>query len=62
MLPASVTVVDLAEGKVVKTFPVDPGPRALAVGTATNQLLVLCEGTGTLDVVDMHLVAGRCGP
>lgn len=53
MMTASVTVVDLAAGKVVKTFSVDPGPRALAVNTATNQLLVLCEGTGTLDVVDM---------
>ena len=53
MMTASVTVVDLAGGKVVKTFPVDPGPRALAVNTAKNQLLVLAEGTGTLDVVDL---------
>jgi len=53
MMTASVTAVDLAAGKVVKTFPVDPGPRALAVNTAKNQLLVLAEGTGTLDVVDL---------
>ena len=53
MMSASITVVDLAGGKVVKTFPVDPGPRALAVNPAKNQLLVLAEGTGTLDVVDL---------
>lgn len=53
MMTASVTVVDLAAGKVVKTFSVDPGPRAMAVNTAKNQLMVLAEGTGTLDVVDM---------
>jgi DNA-binding beta-propeller fold protein YncE len=38
---------------VVKTFPVDPGPMALAVNNAKNQLLVLAEGTGTLDIVDL---------
>src|SRR5664280_1857479 len=52
-MTASVTVADLASGAVVKTFPVDPGPMALAVNTAKNQLLVLAEGTGTLDVVDL---------
>ncbi|HZT30184.1 MAG TPA: IPT/TIG domain-containing protein [Bryobacteraceae bacterium] len=52
-MTASVTVADLAAGKVVKTFPVDPGPRALAVNPNKNQLLVLAEGTGTLDVVDL---------
>ncbi len=52
-MTASVTVVDLASGAVVKNFPVDPGPMALAVNTAKNQLLVLAEGTGTLDVVDL---------
>lgn len=53
MMTASVTVVDLAAGKVVKTFPVDPGPRALAVDPAKDHLVVLAEGTGTLDVVDL---------
>jgi uncharacterized protein (TIGR03437 family) len=52
-MTASVTVADLASGAVVKTFPVDPGPMALAVDPATNQLFVLAEGTGTLDVVDL---------
>ena len=52
-MTASVTVADLASGTVVKTFPVDPGPMALAVNTAKSQLLVLAEGTGTLDVVDL---------
>lgn len=52
-MSAGVTVVDLAAAKVVETFPVDPGPRALAVNAATNQLLVLAEGTGTLDIVDL---------
>ncbi len=52
-MTASVTVADLASGAVVKTFPVDPGPMALAVNTAKNQLLVLAEGTGTLDIVDL---------
>ncbi len=53
MMSASVTAFDLTAGKVVKTFSVDPGPRALAVNAAKNQLLVLAEGTGTLDVVDL---------
>ena len=50
---ASVTVADLASASVQKTFAVDPGPMALAVNTAKNQLLVLAEGTGTVDVVDL---------
>jgi uncharacterized protein (TIGR03437 family) len=52
-MTASLTVVDLAAGKVLKTFSVDPGPRAVSVNASKNQLLVLCEGTGTLDVVDL---------
>lgn len=52
-MTANVTAVDLATATVVKTFPVDPGPMALAVNPAQNQLLVLAEGTGTLDVVDL---------
>jgi uncharacterized protein (TIGR03437 family) len=61
MMTASVTAVDLAAGQVIKTFPVDPGPRALAVNAAKNQLLVLAEGTGTLDVVDLssYAIAAR---
>ncbi|MBS1857515.1 MAG: hypothetical protein JST11_19260 [Acidobacteria bacterium] len=60
-MTASVTVADLAAGSVVKTFAVDPGPMALAVNAAKNQLLVLAEGTGTLDVVDLasYTVATR---
>ncbi len=52
-MTASVTVFDLAAAAAVKTFPVDPGPMALAVNASNNQLLVLAEGTGTLDVVDL---------
>jgi hypothetical protein len=52
-MTASVTVADLTSGAVVKTFPVDPGPMALAVNSAKNQLIVLAEGTGTLDIVDL---------
>jgi YVTN family beta-propeller protein len=52
-MTASVTVADLAAGTVVKTFPVDPGPMALVVNSSKNQLLVLAEGTGTLDMVDL---------
>lgn len=52
-MTASVTVVDVAAAKVVKTFAVDPGPRSLAIDAAKNQLLVLAEGSGTLDVVDL---------
>jgi hypothetical protein len=52
-MAASVAVVDLTAGSVVKTFPVDPGPRSLAVNAAKNQILVLCQGTGTLDLVDL---------
>ena len=50
---ASITVVDVAAGAPVKTFAVDPGPVAVAVDAARNILLVLCEGTGTIDVVDL---------
>lgn len=52
-MTASVTVADLVSGSVLKTFTVDPGPMAVAVNAAKNQLLVLAEGTGTLDVVDL---------
>ena len=52
-MAATVAVVDLTAGSVVKTFPVDPGPRSLAVNAAMNQLVVLCQGTGTLDLVDL---------
>lgn len=52
-MTASVTVADLVSAAVVSTFPVDPGPMALAVNAAKNQLLVLAEGTGTLEVVDL---------
>jgi DNA-binding beta-propeller fold protein YncE len=52
-MTASVTVADLAAGTVGKTFPVDPGPMALSVNSAKNQLLVLAEGTGTIDIVDL---------
>ena len=52
-MTASVTAADLVSGAAVKTFPVDPGPMALAVNSAKNQLLVLAEGTGTLDMVDL---------
>lgn len=52
-MTASVTIADLASASVLKTFPVDPGPIALAVAPTKNQLLVLAEGTGTLDVVDL---------
>ncbi|MDE3199107.1 MAG: hypothetical protein KGN84_22345 [Acidobacteriota bacterium] len=50
---ASVSAIDLNAGQVVKTFAVDPGPRSLAVDSARNRLLVLAQGTGTLDVVDL---------
>lgn len=52
-MTASVTVVDTAAETIVRTFAVDPGPRALAVNAASNQLLVLAQGTGTLDLVDL---------
>jgi uncharacterized protein (TIGR03437 family) len=51
-MTASVTVADLGTGNIVKTFPVDPGPVAVDVG-GPNQLIVLAEGSGTLDVVDL---------
>ncbi len=60
-MAASVAVLDMNAGSVLKTFPVDPGPRALAVNAGKNQLLVLCQGTGTLDLVDLgsYAVTGR---
>lgn len=51
-MSASVTVVDLSGPTVLRTFPVDPGPRWMALNAAGTQLYVLAEGTGTLDVVD----------
>jgi YVTN family beta-propeller protein len=51
-MTASVTVADLS-GTVSRTFPVDPGPVAIAAVPGKNQLVVLAEGTGTLDVVDL---------
>lgn len=56
-MAANVAVVDLNAGSVVRTFPVDPGPRSLGVNAAENQLLVLCQGTGTLDLVDLGTYA-----
>ena len=50
---ATVTVMDLNAGSVVNTFPVDSGPRSLALNAANNRLLVLCQGTGTLDMMDL---------
>ena len=52
-MAATVAVVDLNAGTVVRTFPVDPGPRSLAVNAAKNQILILCQGTGTVDLVDL---------
>jgi YVTN family beta-propeller protein len=52
-MTASVTVVDVNAGKVIKTFSVDPGPRALVLDSAKNRLLVMAQGTGTLDLVDL---------
>ncbi len=53
-MTARITVADLSAGSVVTTFPVDPGPRALAVNAARNQLLVLSHATGVLSVVDLN--------
>jgi YVTN family beta-propeller protein len=53
-MTASVTVADVSAGRVLTSFPVDPGPRALAVNPAKNQLLVLSQGTGTLQVVSLN--------
>lgn len=52
-MTAGVTVVDVKAAKVIKTVAVDPGPRALAVNAAKNQLLVMAQGTGTVDLVDL---------
>lgn len=52
-MTASITVADLNTATVVRTFPVDPGPRALAVNATTNQLLVLSQATGALALVDL---------
>ncbi len=56
-MTGSITVLDLTAGAVTKTFPVDPGPRSLALDAAKNHLLVLAEGTGTVDVVDLSTFA-----
>jgi uncharacterized protein (TIGR03437 family) len=52
-MSASVTVADLLTAKVITTFPVDPGPRDLALNSADNQLLVLSEATGSLALVNL---------
>jgi YVTN family beta-propeller protein len=56
-MASTVAVTDLSTGSIVKTFTVDPGPRSLAVNPGTNRLLVLCQGTGTLDLVDLSTYA-----
>lgn len=56
-MSSSVIVLDLSAAKVLQTFTVDPGPRSLAINAAKNQLLVLAEGTGTLDAVDLTSLA-----
>jgi hypothetical protein len=53
-MTSTVTVLDLTQARVVSTFAVDPGPRALAINSAGNQLLVLAQGTRTIDVVDLQ--------
>jgi len=50
---AGAIVVDVNAETVIKTSNVDPGPRTLALNTATNQLLVMAQGTGTLDLVGL---------
>jgi uncharacterized protein (TIGR03437 family) len=51
---AGVTALDLAAGTAAATYATDPGPVALALNSSGNQLLVLAEGTGTLDVLDLR--------
>lgn len=60
-MTASVTVVDLTTDAVVSSFPVDPGPRALAVDRTRNRLLVLSQGTGVMSAIDLSnfAVIGR---
>jgi len=60
-MTATVTVVNLETDTVETTFPVDPGPRALALDPAGNRLLVLSHGTGVLTVVDLasYAIIGR---
>ncbi len=52
-MTADVTVIDLNGARVLSRFSVDPGPRALALDSTGNQLLVMAQGTGTLDIVDL---------
>jgi uncharacterized protein (TIGR03437 family) len=52
-MTSSITVADIASAQVTRTIPVDPGPRDVAVNPARNQLIVLCVGTGVIDVVDL---------
>ncbi len=58
-MASSVSMLDLGSGAITATFPVDPGPRSLAVDPTGGQLVVLCEGTGVVDLMslaDHHLV------
>ena len=60
-MTAGVTVIDLNGARVLSRFSVDPGPRSLAVDSAGNRLLVMAQGTGTLDMVDLgsHEITAR---
>ena len=60
-MTATITVVNLQTNAVETTFPVDPGPRALALDAAGNRLLVLSHSTGVLTIVDLasYAVTGR---
>jgi YVTN family beta-propeller protein len=60
-MTSGVITIDLNGARVLSRFSVDPGPRALALDSAGNRLLVMAQGTGTLDIVDLgsHEITAR---
>ncbi len=52
-LSGGILAVDLNSGSVMHSLPADPGPVSLAVDPTGNRMMVLSEGTGVLDVVDL---------
>ena len=58
---SAITIASVPLGGALTTLKVDAGPRALAIDTKDNLLLVGSEGTGTIVLVDLNTqqIVGR---
>jgi YVTN family beta-propeller protein len=58
MMSANVTSMDLNTGAILNTTTTDPGPRSLAVEPQGNSMLVLAQGTQTVDMMNLTSAGG----